>query len=216
MSTLLLALSVPCSAQLGVVLAMLGWLNPGGAFIWAGVVLGMMLLVGWLASRLVPGESSEFVMELPPLRLPQLDNLLVKTLARLEWYLKEVIPLFLVATLALFVLAKTGALSVVEAAMRPLATGWLGLPEESAGYFLVGFLRRDYGATGIFDMARQGALSPDQILVSLVVLTLFVPCVAAVMMMVKEHGLKTAAAIVAFVFPFAFLVGGLVRLLVGG
>jgi ferrous iron transport protein B len=104
MSTLLLALSVPCSAQLGVVLAMVGWLNPGGAFIWAGVVLGVMLLVGWLASRLVPGKSSEFVMELPPLRLPQLDNLLVKTLARLEWYLKEVIPLFLVATLDLFVL----------------------------------------------------------------------------------------------------------------
>lgn len=216
MTTLLLALSVPCSAQLGVVLAMVGWLNPGGVFIWAGVVLGVMLLVGWLASRLVPGERSDFVMELPPLRVPQLDNLLVKTLARLEWYLKEVIPLFLIATVALFVLAKTGALAVVEGAIKPLVAGWLGLPEETAGFFLVGFLRRDYGATGIFDMARQGLLSPDQILLSLVVLTLFVPCVAAVMMMVKEHGLKTAAAIVAFVFPFAFLVGGLVRLLVGG
>ncbi|MEO8286008.1 MAG: ferrous iron transport protein B [Chloroflexota bacterium] len=216
MATLLLALSVPCSAQLGVVLAMVGWLNPGGVFIWAGVVLGVMLLVGWLASRLIPGESSDFVMELPPLRMPQLDNLLIKTMARLEWYLKEVIPLFLVATVALFVLSKTGALAVVEAVMKPLVTGWLGLPEQTAGYFLVGFLRRDYGATGIFDLARQGLLSPNQILVSLVVLTLFVPCVAAVMMMVKEHGLKTAAAIVAFVFPFAFLVGGLVRIVVGG
>jgi Fe2+ transport system protein B len=38
---------------------------------------------------------------------------------------------------------------------------------------------------------------------------------AAVMMMVKEHGLKTAAVIVVFVFPFAFLVGGLVRLVAG-
>jgi ferrous iron transport protein B len=216
MATLLLALSVPCSAQLGVVLAMVGWLNPGGLFVWAAVVLGVMLGVGWLAARLVPGESSDFVMELPPLRLPQLGNLLVKTLARLEWYLKEVIPLFLLATVGLFVLAKTGALDVVEGVMRPLVSAWLGLPEETAGYFLVGFVRRDYGATGLFDMARQGLLSPVQILVSLVVLTLFVPCVAAVLMMVKEHGLKTAAGILAFVFPLAFLVGGVVRFLVGG
>jgi ferrous iron transport protein B len=216
MATLLLALSVPCSAQLGVVLAMVGWLNPGGVFIWAAVVLGVMLLVGWLAARLVPGDSSDFVMELPPLRMPQLDNLVVKTLARLEWYLKEVIPLFLVATVALFLLAKAGALGVIEGAMRPLVVGWLGLPEQTAGFFLVGFLRRDYGATGLFDMARQGLLSPEQILVSLVVLTLFVPCVAAVLMMVKEHGWKIATGIVVFVFPFAFLVGGLVRLVVGG
>jgi ferrous iron transport protein B len=215
MATLLLALSVPCSAQLGVVLAMLGWLNPGGVFVWAGVVAGVMLLVGWLASRLIPGESSDFVMELPPLRLPQLDNLLVKTMARIEWYLKEVIPLFLVATAALFILARSGALGLVEAAMKPLVSGWLGLPEETAGFFLVGFLRRDYGATGLFDLGRQGLLTPNQILVSLVVLTLFVPCMAAVMMMVKEHGLKTAAVIVVFVFPFAFLVGGLVRLVAG-
>ncbi|HEX6608149.1 MAG TPA: ferrous iron transport protein B [Chloroflexia bacterium] len=216
LATLLLALSVPCSAQLGVVLAMVGWLNPGGVVIWAGVVLSVLLLVGGLAARLVPGDSSEFVMELPPLRLPQLDNLVLKTLARIEWYLKEVIPLFLVAAGGLFVLAKTGVLDGIEAALRPLVTGWLGLPPETARFFLVGFLRRDYGATGLFDMARQGLLSPNQILVSMVVLTLFVPCVATVLVMLKEHGPKTAGTMVAFVFPFAFLVGGLVRMLVGG
>ena len=155
-------------------------------------------------------------MELPPLRLPQLDNLLAKTLARLEWYIKEVIPLFLVATVGLFLLDKTGALEAIEQLGKPLVSGWLGLPEQTSGIFLVGFLRRDYGATGLFEMARQGLLTPNRILVSLIVVTLFVPCVATVLMMVKEHGAKTAAAIVAFVFPFAFLVGGLVRLLVGG
>jgi ferrous iron transport protein B len=216
MATLLLALSVPCSAQLGVMLAMVGWLNPAGVLIWSTIVLGVLLLVGWLASRVLPGESSNFVMELPPLRLPQLDNLLAKTLARLEWYVKEVIPLFLVATVGLFLLDKTGALGVIEQLGQPLVSGWLGLPEQTSGIFLVGFLRRDYGATGLFEMARQGLLTPNQILVSLVVVTLFVPCVATVLMMVKEHGAKTAAAIVAFVFPFAFLVGGLVRLLIGG
>jgi ferrous iron transport protein B len=216
LATMLLALSVPCSAQLGVMLAMVGWLSPSGTVIWAAVVLGVMLLVGWLASRVIPGESSDFIMELPPLRMPQFDNLVAKTLARLEWYLKEVIPIFLIATGGLFVLDKTGALNVVEWLARPLVSGWLGLPDKTAGIFLVGFLRRDYGATGLFDMARQGLLTQSQMLVSLIVVTLFVPCIATVLMMVKEHGMKTAAAIVAFVFPFAFLVGGLVRLLIGG
>jgi ferrous iron transport protein B len=216
LATLLLALSVPCSAQLGVVLAMAGGLSTAAVLTWGGVVLGVMLLVGWLAGRLVPGEASDFVMELPPLRPPRLDNLLVKTLARVEWYLKEVIPLFLIATAALFVLARTGILGGIEAAQSPLVVGWLGLPSEASGMLLLGFLRRDYGATGLFDMARNGLLNPDQVLVSLVVVTLFVPCVATVIMMAKEHGARTAAAIVAFVFPFAFLVGGIVRLLAGG
>jgi ferrous iron transport protein B len=216
MATLLLALSVPCSAQLGVVLAMAGGLSTAAVLTWGGVVLGVMLLVGWLAGRLVPGDASDFVMELPPLRPPRLDNLLVKTLARVEWYLKEVIPLFLIATAALFVLARTGILGGIEEAMSPLVVGWLGLPPEASGMLLLGFLRRDYGATGLFDMSRNGLLSPDQVLVSLVVVTLFVPCVATVIMMAKEHGARTAAAIVAFVFPFAFLVGGLVRLIAGG
>jgi ferrous iron transport protein B len=216
MATLLLALSVPCSAQLGVVLAMAGGLSAAAVLTWGGVVLGVMLLVGWLAGRLVPGDASDFVMELPPLRPPRLDNLLVKTLARVEWYLKEVIPLFLIATAGLFVLARTGILGGIEEAMSPLVVGWLGLPPEASGVLLLGFLRRDYGATGLFDMSRNGLLSPDQVLVSLVVVTLFVPCVATVIMMAKEHGARTAAAIVAFVFPFAFLVGGLVRLIAGG
>mgnify|MGYP001028694039 CR=1 FL=1 len=51
------------------------------------------------------------------------------------------------------------------------------------------------------------------LVVAVVVITLFIPCIANVFIIVKEHGWRTAAAIVAFVFPFAFAVGGLVRLL---
>jgi ferrous iron transport protein B len=43
--------------------------------------------------------------------------------------------------------------------------------------------------------------------ISLVVVTLFVPCIANVMVIAKEHGWKTTAWVVAFIFPFAFGVG---------
>jgi ferrous iron transport protein B len=94
---------------------------------------------------------------------------------------------------------------------EPLVTGWLGLPPEAGVAFLMGFLRRDFGATGLFVMANQGLLNPLQIVVAMVTITIFIPCVAAVMMIARERGWRTALAMMALVFPLAFLVGGVVR-----
>ncbi len=41
-------------------------------------------------------------------------------------------------------------------------------------------------------LAKEGLLDPIQIVVSLTVMTLFVPCIANFFMMVKERGMKTA------------------------
>ncbi len=212
MVTLLLALGVPCSAQLGVLLGMMGIIPPAGVVLWSVVVIATMLVVGFLAAKLLPGERSDFILELPPIRLPQIGNIVVKTLARLEWYLKEVLPLFLLGTLILFVLDKTGALHVIEQAGSPLVVGLLGLPAQAAGAFLIGFLRRDYGAAGLFALALNGQLTPNQLVVSLIVVTLFIPCIANVMVIVKEYGTRVAVGVAAVVFPLAFLIGAMVNL----
>ena len=96
---------------------------------------------------------------------------------------------------------------------RPLVTGWLGLPEETMGAFLIGFMRRDFGAVYLLDAASgpDAILDPHQILVAMVTITLFMPCVANLFMIAKEHGKRVALAMTAFIFPFAFLVGGLVH-----
>jgi ferrous iron transport protein B len=145
------------------------------------------------------------------MRVPSAGNIAVKTLARMEWYLKEVVPLFVAATAVLFVMDETGLLRVVERALSPVVVGWLGLPAAATGILLIGFLRRDYGAAGLFALAGAGVLSAEQVLVSLVVVTLFIPCFATILMIVREHGARVAAAVVAFVFPFAILVGGLLH-----
>jgi ferrous iron transport protein B len=209
--TLLLALGVPCSAQLGVVLGMVSGISGFATAIWIGTVVLVMLLVGYLAAKIIPGEPSDFVLELPPIRVPQLTNILVKTLARVEWYLKEAVPLFILGTFILFVGHKVGALEYVQKLTDPLVVGLLGLPSKAAEAFVIGFLRRDYGAAGLFVMAKQGMLDPIQVVVSLVVITLFVPCIANFFMMVKEQGMKVALYMVAFIFPFAFGVGGVLN-----
>jgi ferrous iron transport protein B len=209
--TLLLALAIPCSAQLGVVLGMLAGISLAATLIWSGVVFLILLAIGWLAARLMPGERSKLLVEMPPMRLPLFSNVLIKTLARLEWYLKEVIPLFLLGTGILFFLDKTNLLDWIVQAAQPFVVGWLGLPGETSTAFLLGFLRRDFGATGLFVMESQGLLSPMQVVVAMVTITLFVPCMASVMMIAKERGWRTASGMVLFIFPLAFLVGGLLN-----
>jgi ferrous iron transport protein B len=90
-------------------------------------------------------------------------------------------------------------------------TGWLGLPPEASAALLIGFLRRDFGAAGFFAMQSAGLLDPRQVLVALVTLTLFIPCIAAATMVARERGWRTAAGMAAFVFPLAFTLGGLLN-----
>src|SRR5262245_52226579 len=212
-TTMLLALAVPCSAQLGVLLAMMASLSPLAAVAWLVLMVLVVLLVGSLTARAFPGEAGDFILEIPPMRRPQLANVWIKTFGRLDWYLREVIPLFVVGTAALFLLDRLRVLPAIARAGEPLVAGWLGLPKEMSNAFLIGFLRRDFGAVYILD-AATGAhplLSPLQIFVSMVTITLFMPCIANFLMIGKEHGMKVAWAMAAFIFPFAFFVGGLIN-----
>ena len=211
--TLLLALGVPCSAQLGIILGMFASLPALYFLTWIFMIAGILILVGYLASRVIPGEGSDFILEIPPLRIPLISNVMVKTLARMEWYLKEAVPLFILGTLILFGLHKTNTLTLLEKAATPLIVYWLGLPAKATEAFIIGFLRRDYGAAGLFVLAKGGHLNPHQILVSLVTITLFIPCIAQFFMMIKERGLKKALWISAVVIPLAFGVGGIVNFL---
>jgi ferrous iron transport protein B len=212
--TLLLALAVPCSAQLAVILAMTAGL-PLTALLWfAGTLLMIIFLVGWLAAKVIPGRGSDFMLELPPLRLPQLSNVLVKTLARIEWYLREAMPLFLLGTLLLWGLDRFHLLAALERTFEPVMSGLLGLPKEAAGAFILGFLRRDYAAAGLFQhyqpFMQAGTMTRAmqiEVVVALITITLFIPCIANFFMILKERGWRTGLAMMGFILPFAFGVG---------
>lgn len=210
-TTFLLALAIPCSAQLGVILGMLGALSLKATIIWSFCIIAVLLISGYLASKLVKGEKSDFFLEIPPIRRPDVMNIVIKTLGRVEWYLKEAVPLFILGTFILFLLHKLNLLTIVEKAASPVIVNLVGLPEKTTEAFILGFLRRDYGAAGLFIMAEKGLLTPVQSVVSLVTITLFVPCLANFFMIIKEMGLKTALLIIAVVFPTAFLAGGLLN-----
>ena len=209
-ATLLLALAIPCSAQLGVILAVLSR-HPLGLAIWGGVVGLIFLVVGFLSARLLPGKPPSFYMEIPPLRLPSLSNVLAKTYARMEWYLLEVIPLFALASVVIWLGQLTHVFQWAVAALQPVVRA-IGLPDKTAVAFLFGFFRRDYGAAGLYDLEASNALTGVQLVVAMVTMTLFLPCLAQFLMMYKERGAKMALAMAGFILPFAFGVGYVLNL----
>ncbi|MGC9528112.1 MAG: nucleoside recognition domain-containing protein [Limnospira sp.] len=207
----LLALAVPCAAQWGVILGLLA-MKPAALVIWAGFVLSIFVIVGAVTARIMPGNPPEFYMEIPPLRLPKLRNILLKTYFRMKAYFWEIVPLFIWVSVFIWIGHITGIFHVVVGGLEPVAAA-LGLPREVAPIFLYGFFRRDYGAAGLFDLTQGGILTGNQLVVTAIVLTLFLPCVAQFQAMVKEQGLKITLAMVAFIIPFAFTMGYLVNLL---
>ena len=213
-ATILLALGIPCSAQLGVIMGMLGGISLIAIIWWLGTILIIMCVTGYFANKLLIGVCSDFIMEIPPIRRPVITNIIVKTFARVKWYLWEVLPVFIIGTAALWALDKTSALKVIENIFRPVITNLMGLPVEATRAFLIGFFRRDYGAAGLFDLARNGLMTQQQIVVSAITITLFVPCFAQFLMMVKERGLKASAAIAAIVFILAILTGSAINLII--
>lgn len=216
-ATLLLALAVPCSAQLGVISSVLGRVSGIYFAIYVVVICSQLLLVGYLSSKVLPGAPSDFLMEIPPFRMPKLSNIFIKTFYRIHWFLKEAVPLFMLGTLALFVATKAGILSFVERMGAPITRNFLGLPAETTHGFILGFLRRDYGAVSIFKTLEEkggsGGIDPKQLLVSLVVITLFIPCFANFLVMIKEQGTKNAFLMFAFILPYAVLIGGILRVI---
>jgi len=173
-------------------------------------MLLVFLVVGYLASKVMPGEHPVFYMELPPMRLPQFRNVLVKTMTRMQSYFMEILPLFLFASFILWGLKMLGALEGLVGALAPIVRA-VGLPDEATSAFVFGFFRRDFGAAGLYDLQSHGLLSATQLTVAAVTLTLFVPCIAQFLMMKKERGFRVSMVIFVFVSVLAFSCGWLLN-----
>ncbi|MBN1193361.1 MAG: ferrous iron transporter B, partial [Coriobacteriia bacterium] len=204
-ATALMAIAIPCSAQVAVIAALMaragGWYAAG----YFGLLLAIFVTVGTLLNRITPGKSSELLIDLPQLRVPRMGNVFRKTGIKIWGFMKEVALFFLAGTVLISVLDVTGALAAIQRAATPLTVSWLHLPAEAATAFVMGFVRRDFGAAGFFTMG----LTPPQLLVAMVTITLFVPCIASMMVILKERGWRYLAGLFVGSVSIAFLIGGL-------
>ena len=209
-ATFLLALGIPCAAQQAVFIGILSR-NIPALIIWAGVVLCEILLAGYVASKILPGSKPSFYMELPPLRLPKFTNILTKTYSRMQWYFLEIVPLFIFASIFIWIGRLTKIFDLAIKTLQPVVRS-IGLPNDVSEPILYGFFRRDYAAAALYDEATGSVgLTGNQFLVAAVVLTLFLPCIAQFLVMIKERGLKTSLAMIAIILIMAFGTGFLLN-----
>ncbi|WP_425447619.1 ferrous iron transport protein B [Dethiothermospora halolimnae] len=202
----LLGLAIPCSAQLGVIAGLIAPLGAKFFIIYVLAIFIVYVLAGTLLNKVLPGESTDLLIDLPPLRLPRLTNVLKKTYIKSLSFIKEAGPIFAIGAVVITLMSRFGILEAIQDAVAPITTGWLGLPKEAATAFIMGIVRRDFGAAGLSALS----MSPAQTVVSLITITLFVPCIAAMMIMIKERSWKESLVIWFGSWITAFVTGGIV------
>lgn len=209
-SIFLLGLAIPCSAQLGVIAGLIAQLEPFYIIVYLMTIFVVYVLAGTFLNKVLPGESSDLIIDLPPMRVPELKNVFSKTYQQTIAFIKEAGPIFVLGAALITILKKSGLLDFITKLAAPVTVNLLGLPAQTATAFVMGVIRRDFGAAGLTAIT----LSPAQITVSLITLTLFVPCIAAMMIMVKERNLKEAIYIWFGSWLIAFIAGGIVNFLI--
>jgi len=206
-ATALLGVAIPCSAQLGVVSGTLA--KAGGLAAWAvyGVVVGSILAVtGLLLNMVLPGKSGGLMIDLPPMRLPRADNVLKKTWTKSVNFLQDATPMFFLAGFLVTIAQMIGLLDAFIKLLQPITVTWLHLPNDPriATTFILGIVRRDFASFGLTEVP----LTPAQAVTAMIVITLFVPCIATVGVMIKERGPAIALSIWFGSWICAFVIGG--------
>ena len=205
----LIAFAIPCSAQLGISMAILGRVGLP-AFLIAFAFLALVeVAAGWVLHRLLPEEvQGDFIQELPPIRVPRPGAVLKKTAYRLYWFLKEALPIFLVAAAALFLADRSGLLGLLQRGLKPVVVGWLGLPLNMVEVLILTMARHEAAAGLIYSLVNQGALSYIQSIVAVTITIMFVPCFANIVAMCRQVGVRAGVLITLAINLSSFLLAG--------
>jgi ferrous iron transport protein B len=182
----------------------------GGVKAWAvyvAALFGILIVLGSVLNRLLPGKSSSLILDLPPMRVPNLKNIARKTWVRTVVFLKEAAPLFMLGSLLVALLQATHMLETIQNTLGPAIKTVLHLPAETAQVFIMGLVRRDFGAAGLYYMVNR--ITAAQLLTCLMVITLFVPCFASATVIWKERGMKEGLTVLAGSWLIAFGLGAL-------
>lgn len=204
--TSILQFAIPCSAQLAVIAVLLSGAGVVPLLIFITVIGSVLISLSTILNKILPGESSPLLIDLPVIQIPKMKNVFKKTSFRTIGFMKEAGFWFFVGAFGVGVMEITGLLTIWQDTLAPLVTGWLQLPKEAATAFVMGMVRRDFGAAGLFEID----LTVMQVTVAIITITLFVPCIASFVVMLKERGLKEGLSIWFGTWIVAFLIGGIV------
>lgn len=205
--TTIVCFAVPCISQTGALISLLSaysyWLVLG-VFLTG---LTVFILASLVSSRLLKGKVDPLVIEIPNLLLPERRTYFKKFFIRAKQFLVEAEGPMLVAVLIAAVLAETGLLVGISNLLKPLVSGWLGLPPEASMSLILGVIRREMSVAPLLALNLTGL----QVFVGAVVSLIYLPCLSVFGIVAKEFGAKVALAITAGTTFTALFLGGVLN-----
>lgn len=205
----LTAITIPCMAQIAMIIGLIGKFGFKGIALVFLVLFILWLILGVLMNRFVKGESPEIFLEIPPYRLPHFGTLMKKLWMRIKGFLGEAIPYVLLGVFIVNVLYSFGVIQFIGRIFEPAIKFLFGLPGEAVGAMIVGFLRKDV-AVGM--LAPLG-LDFKQTVIASVILTIYFPCVATFIVLIKELGVWGMIKAAGIMLCTTAMIGGLLNLI---
>ena len=205
----LLAVAVPCTAQTAMIVGLVG--ERGGRYLLIvyGTLAVLWLGMGYVLNKITKGESPEILLEIPSYHLPPIGPLAKKLWMRMAGFLKDAVPFMLMGIILMNIFLTTGLVDLTARVFSPVITRMMGLPKTVAVALMMGFLRKDV-AVGM--LAPLG-LTTKQLVVASTVLSIYFPCIAAFVVLLKELGLKDMAKSAGIMLALAVIVGSLMNFL---
>ncbi len=208
-ASFLLYLCLPCAPLIAVMLIILNQMPMSATITVFSIIAAQVFIAGYLANKILPGSRTALFLEIPPMRLPKPLAVLKMAVAKTYFFMLEALPVFILASLGVFLFERAGGLAVLEKTLGPIINHVMGLPEKSVQVFIKTMIRRESGATELEHL--RPIYTNLQLVVNLLVMTLVAPCINSFIVLFKERGMKAGLTINVVVFLYAILLGSVVN-----
>ena len=212
-----LATLVPCSARTVVILGLVGsFLGFWPAVSLYAVSIVIVVVVGRLLNRFIPGTNPGLIMEMPRLRWPPLRITIRQTWFRLKDFVVFAFPIIVGGSVLLYLADAAGWLAPLADWLAPFTLGLLGLPPVAVIVLVFGVLRKELAlimlATLLHTPDFASVMTAKQMYVFALIVMLYVPCVSTIAVLRREFGARRAAFVSVAEVALALALGALVNL----
>lgn len=205
--TIALCFAVPCVSQTGAIISLLG--DYSFLLVLGVAVVGFaaFAISSLVASKMIPGNVTPMVLEIPYLLIPERKSFWRKYKIRVRQFMFEAEGPMMIAVVFAALLTETGLINYLSVFLEPVISGWLGLPKEASISLVLGIIRREMSVAPLLSMN----LTALQMFVGAVVSLLYIPCLSVLGILAKEFNARTAIGITLMTVTNALLVGGIIN-----
>ncbi len=209
---------VPCAAVMTVVMGLIGrYLGIGWVIILFAINFSVILLVGKILNKTMPGTCTELIMEMHEYRAPNFSVIFKQTWLRTKEFIFKALPIIVGLGILLELLFIFNILAPLNVLLSPITVFWLGLPAVTGMFLIYGILRKELTLVLLSLFASNlgltvvELLTPIQMIIFSLVTMLYVPCFATIIIIAKNSNWKYALQITLLEIGLALLIGGIVR-----